>query len=345
MKNYNTRLLVRALIASVFAASISIGVARAGEYDDGMSVKYQNAFPGKKVVLVLTSLGQDIGQALAAAIQKQATDLGYTLAVHEYNWNQDQGAQAISQAISEKPDVLIVQNLDMQAYSSLFRRALAEGIRVVQFNIKATVNTDAYVGVDWYQVANKNITAVAKACSTKAGKSGKIAILQGSPNTPTNFIGMLAIADVLKEYPDITIVSKQAADWDANKAHGVVSTVLKQNPDLCGYLGFWDGQDAGMTAAINEAGKKGQIYTTSSGAAEKSTCERISDGSFSNYVSYNIPEMTRHLGTVVSVLLQQNLKPGSVPFADYTATTELNKDNIRAQDCWTVADIKAQSWK
>lgn len=329
---------------AMMATASSEGV-HAGEYDDGQSVKYYNAFAGKSVVVVLTSLGQDIGQAIAAGFQRQAADLGYNVSIRDYNWNNDQGAQAISEAISEKPDVLVVQNLDLQAYSSLFRRATAEGIRSVQVNVKATANTDAYVGVDWYQVAYKNIKALAKACTTKAGKSGKIAILQGTPNNPTNFIGMLAISDVLKDYPDITIVSKQAADWDASKAHGVVTTVLKQNPDLCGYLGFWDGQDAGMAAAINEAGKKGQIFTTSSGAAERATCDRISDGSFSNYVSYNIPEMVRRLGAVVSILLQQGLKANAAPFADYTATVELNKDNLRPQDCWSLDQIKAEGWK
>jgi len=340
------RLIKTLAVMMTVAVAVTIG-SRAihAEYDDGMSVKYYKTFAGKKVVLVVISMGMDIAQAFAAGLQRQAEELGYTLAIRDYNWSNDQGAQAISQAISEKPDVLVVQNLDLQAYSSLFKRATAEGVKAVQVNVKASANSDAYVGVDWYQVALKNINAVVKACSPKVGKSGKIAILQGNPNTPTNFVGMLAIADVLKDNPDITVVSKQAADWDASKAHGVVSTVLKQNPDLCGYIGFWDGQDAGMAAAVKEAGLQGKIFTTSSGAAERSTCQRIADGSFSNYVAYNIPEITRQLGGIVAVLLQQNLKAGSAPFAEYTATLELNKDNMRPQDCWSLDEIKKQGWK
>ncbi len=45
--------------------------------------------------------------------------------------------------------------------------------------------------------------------------------------------------------PAIKIVSDQAANWDATKAHDITATVLQQNPDLCGIYGFWDVMSAG----------------------------------------------------------------------------------------------------
>ncbi len=340
---WSKRLLAAAL---AFSATAYMGtMARASEYDDGMSVKYYDTFKGKKVVLIVISSGMDIAQGIAAGLTRQAKDLGYDISVRDYNWNNDQGAQAISQAISEKPDVLVVQNLDMQAYASLFKRATKEGIKTIQVQVKSTANTDAYVGVDWYQVAHKNISKLVSVCSPSAGKSGKIAILQGTPNNPTNFVGMRAVGDVLKEHPEIKVVSEAAADWDASKAHGVVATVLKQTPDLCGYMGFWDGQDAGMAAAIAEAGMKGKVFTTTSGAGEKSTCDKVADGSFDNYVAYNIPEVTRRLGVAISVALQQPTKAGADPYADYVAARELTKATFSPDQCWNVDQIKQTSWK
>jgi ribose transport system substrate-binding protein len=336
----------------LFATAMALAVTglatasvRAGEYDDGQSVKYYDTFKGKKVVLIVISSGMDIAQGLAAGLTRQAQDMGYDISVRDYNWNNDQGAQAISQAISEKPDVLVVQNLDMQAYASLFKRATKEGVKSIQVQVKSTANTDAYVGVDWYQVAFKNISKLVSVCSPSAGKSGKIAILQGTPNNPTNFVGMQAVNDVLKDHPEIQVVSKAAADWDASKAHGVVSTVLKQTPDLCGYMGFWDGQDAGMAAAIAEAGLKDKVFTTTSGAGEKASCDKVADGSFNNYVAYNIPEVTRRLGAAVGVALQQTTKAGADPYADYVASRELTKATFTPDQCWTVDQIKATSWK
>ena len=56
------------------------------------------------------------------------------------------------------------------------------------------------------------------------------------------------------------MVSSQAADWDAAKAKAITQTVLKQNPDLCGIVGFWDGMDIGTAAAIREAGLTGKVF-------------------------------------------------------------------------------------
>ncbi|OKO84570.1 sugar ABC transporter substrate-binding protein [Bradyrhizobium sp. AS23.2] len=334
---------IAAILASV--GGLAGAGARAAEYDDGLTVKFQETVKGKKVVLIVISSGMDIAQGLAAGLTRQAQDLGYELSVRDYNWNNDQGAQAISQAISEKPDVLVVQNLDMQAYASLFKRAIKEGVKTIQVQVKSTVNTDAYVGVDWYQIAHKNISKLVSLCSPKAGKSGKIAILQGTPNNPTNFVGMKAVEDVLAEHPEITAVSKASADWDASKAHGVVATVLKQTPDLCGYMGFWDGQDAGMAAAVAEAGLKGKVFVTSSGAGEKSTCDKVTDGSFDNYVAYNIPLVTRELGAAVAVALQQNTKAGAYPYANYVPGRELTKATFSPDQCWSLEQLKQTPWK
>lgn len=337
-----TALMAAALAATAAALSVA---AHAAEYDDGMTVKYYDTFKGKKVVLIVISSGMDIAQGIAAGIERQSKDLGYDLQVRDYNWNNDQGAQLISQVIGEKPDVLVVQNLDMQAYATLLKRAVKEGIKTIQVQVKSTANTDAFVGTDWYQIAYKNISKIASVCGKDSGKNGKIAILQGTPNNPTNFVGMKAINDVLKDHPEIKVVSDAAADWDASKAHGVAATVLKQNPDLCGYMGLWDGQDAGMAAAVAEAGLKGKVFVVSSGSGERSTCNKIADGSYDNYVAYNLPDVTRRLGVAISTALQQSAKAGAQPYADYVATTELQPATYKPQQCWTLDEIKATPWK
>jgi ABC-type sugar transport system substrate-binding protein len=336
---------IAAAAALAVTGAVASSAVLASEYDDGATVKYYNTFKGKKVDLIVISSGMDIAQGIAASVERQSKDLGFDLQVRDYNWNNDQGAQLISQVISEKPDVLIVQNLDMQAYASLLKRAVKEGIKTIQVQVKATANTDAFVGVDWYQIAYKNMSRIAKACGAGSGKNGKVAILQGTPNNPTNFVGMKAIQDVLKEHPELKVVSDAAADWDASKAHGVAATVLKQNPDLCGYMGLWDGQDAGMAAAVAEADLKGKVFVVSSGSGERSTCNKIADGSYDNYVAYNLPDVTRRLGAAISVALQQTSKAGALPYADYVATTELQPATYKPSQCWTVDEMKQVPWK
>jgi ABC-type sugar transport system substrate-binding protein len=44
---------------------------------------------------------------------------------------------------------------------------------------------------------------------------------------------------------------------------------LKQHADLCGIYGVREGHDVGTAAAINEAGKTGQVYLVSSGSGRQ----------------------------------------------------------------------------
>ena len=60
----------------------------------------------------------------------------------------DAGAQALSQLIDEKPDILIFHAIDMQAYNKLIKKAVDAGINVIQINLKSPNNGDAYVGGD-----------------------------------------------------------------------------------------------------------------------------------------------------------------------------------------------------
>ena len=220
------------------------GTAMAAEFNDGQSVDYYNTLKGKKVVFVPVSMSFDLPQAWAAAMKKEAETYGFSFAVRDPNWSPDAGAQAITNLISEKPDVMVVHNIDMQVYARLLKKAEAEGINVLQINLKSVANTDAYVGADWYQVGLHQAQMAVKACGVGSGRSGKIAITQGTPTNPNNSIELQAMEDTFKQHPEIKVVANQSADWDATKAHAIASTVLKQIPisvpsSACGKCRTW----------------------------------------------------------------------------------------------------------
>lgn len=322
--------------------ALTVGLASATmaqSFDDGMSERYQNTLKGKKVIYVPISMGMDIAAGFGAGLRRIADENGFQFQVKDPNWKVDQGVQAITQAIAEKPDLLVVQNVDMQAYARVLKQAQDAGVRVLTVNVKATTNTTSHVGISWYRNAELGAKKLVEKCSPRNGGNGKIAILQGTPNNPTNFIGMKAFNDVMKANPEMNVVSTQSADWDASKAHSVVATVLRQNPDLCGYQGLWDGQDAGLAAALKEAGKTGKIFVVSQGAGESATCSKIADGSYSYYVSYNVREVTKQITAAALVILQQDPKD-TKPFAIYMPAEELTKATLTPNSCWTLEQIK-----
>lgn len=330
----------RILASAMLAFGLSTTLAAAQGFDDGMSAKFYESLKGKKVVFVPISMGMDIAAGFAAGMQRIADTYGFELQIRDPNWNVDQGVQAITQIISENPDLLIVQNVDMQAYARVIKQAMDAGVRVLTVNVKATTPTTSHVGIDWYKNAEINAQKLVEKCSPKNGGNGKIAVLQGTPNNPTNFIGMKAFKDVMDANPDMTVVSDQAADWDASKAHAVVSTVVRQNPDLCGYFGLWDGQDSGLAAAVREAGLTGKVFVVSQGAGEKAACDKIADGSYDFYVSYNILRLSAHINDAILVLLQHAPGEEVHPFAIYLTTENLTKDGLTPGSCWTLDQIK-----
>jgi ABC-type sugar transport system substrate-binding protein len=62
-------------------------------------------------------------------------------------------AQALTNLIAQKPDVIVTQNPDLQSLARLLKQANAQGICVIQVNMQGAVQTDAFVGPDLIGVA------------------------------------------------------------------------------------------------------------------------------------------------------------------------------------------------
>ena len=309
--------------------------------DDGQLNKTRAMLKGKKVGFVPISMGFDLPQAWYAGLKRDADRFGYQLIVREANWNIQAGAQAINQLIGEKVDLLIIQPSEMLAYSKLVDKANAAGITVVQINLKSPNTGDAYVGADWNGIFTKQAEEMTKLCSRDKGRSGKVAFLQGVLTTSGSQIGSAALRDYFATRKDMEIVADQAADWDASKARAVAGTILKQHPDLCGFMGFWEVQDMGIAAAIKEAGLQGKVYLiTSGGGEQKSSCANVANGNFTMDVTYDSRGQARDLAAVVVSLLQNKPNPpGGHPIGVYSAVKLVTKGNAGSA-CWSLDDVK-----
>lgn len=328
-------------VAAATLLATALVPAASEPFNDGQSQTYYASLKGKKVAFVPLALGFDLTDGWNAGLQNQAKALGYTVEVRDPNWNTEAAVQAANAFIAEKPDVLILHPLDMQAYNRIVPKAMKAGINVIQINLKSITNGDVYVGTDWYEMGVKEGEALVKACGEGSGKNGKIAIVQGMLATPTARISGQGAADVFAKHPEIKVVATQAADWDATKAHAITSTVLKQNPDLCGILGLWDGQDVGTAAAVREANMQDQVFLVTSGGGNKAAaCDNVESGNFDAYFSYDVPGQARDLNDAVKILLQTHPKPGSAPFALYTPLKLITKETLTPSSCWTLDELK-----
>lgn len=316
------------LVAMGFIAALSLtsNIASASNTDQ---------YKGKTVAYVPTSLGYDLTDGWNAMVGQPLKELGINWEVRDPNWSTDAGAQAITSLISQKPDVMLVQNPDVQSYSRLLGRAEKAGIRVVQVNMRSSQDTSAYVGADWVGIGKAMAEEIVKRCGAGSDTSGKVSIVQGVLTSASSVLQMQGVDEVLSQNSDIKVVSNQAADWDASKARDITKTVLKQNSDLCGVIGFWDGQDTGTAAAIHSEGLGDQVTLVSNGGAASTGCKNVRNGNFSVYVTYNVKTESEDLVDVVKTLLDSGEKPAEM-ITKYAPVDRITLENIKDDSCWSI---------
>jgi ribose transport system substrate-binding protein len=325
--------------AAAIAGFLSFGAAHAQEgMVDELRQPTLESLAGKKVVFVPMSMSFDLPEGWAAIMQKEATRLGYTLDIRDANWSTDTGTRALTQAITEKPDIIIVQNFDVASYARTLKKAEDSGIKVIQVNMKSSYQTDAFVGADWFGIGQYAANRMVEKCGKASGRSGKIALIQGPATAAASVYQLNAISETLKSHDDIQIVSSQTGDWDQSKARGIAQTVIQQNPDLCGIIGFWDVMDAGTGAAIKESGK--DIYLITSGGGNKTACQGVENGTFNEVISYDVEGQGRDLNNTIKVLLQSKEPAGAVKFALYTPNKIISKETMAINSCWDLDLLK-----
>ncbi len=331
-----TKCLIGAAALSVFAA---LPAAAQQGLDEPFQASFKQALAGKTVAYIPVAMNFDLTEGWFAGVKKELEPYGMKVIVRDANWSTNAGAQALTTLISEKPAAIIVHNPDVQTYAKLMQRAENEGIYIIQINMGSVYRSSAFVGANWIEIGERDTEAVVKACE---GKSNKIAIVQGALSAAASAYTLKGVENVLAKHPEIKVVSSQAADWDASKAKAIVQTVLKQNPDLCGIVGFWDGMDIGTAAAVKEAGLTGKVFVATSGGGErKGACELVKSGAFDLNVSYDVPTQAADMAAMIKWLLSSGAKPGSIKGSAYTTLIPITKENAdSATACWNLADLK-----
>lgn len=329
------RLIKDALLATAVTLYASTSFAQG--IDDATRAPYYEAFEGKRVAYVPAAMGFDLTEGWAAGLKSALEPLGMTFDIRDPNWSTDAGAQAITSLISEKPDVIVVHNPDVQSYARLLRRAEEAGIYVVQVNMRSSYSTDAFIGADYVGMGEQIGERLVEVCSPANGGSGKVAITQGVLTAAASAYQMQGIENVLSQHDDIQIVSNQAADWDATKAKNIASTVIQQHPDLCAITGFWDVMDVGTAAAIKESGK--DVYLLTQGGGNQMACDGLANGTYSEVVVYNVPGQARDMATMIKHLIQQGQPAGTTKTTLFTQLEFVTKDNMRPASCWSLPGL------
>lgn len=317
--------------AGILAAALLAGSALAAEPREELRANFDKALKGKKVAWAPVWMGV-LESEWTRNMKAHFDDYGMQMVVRDSNMKSDVQLQAVSELINEKPDVLIVQNPNVTLLARELKRAMDAGIYVVQVNMASNTLTDAYVGVDARAMGRRLATNMVEECGGTKG-SGQVAILEGEATAAYSLDMKRGAMEVFGADKSIKVVSSQPANWDANKAGQITSTVLQQNPNLCGILSVWGPQSAGAAQAIKAAGKTTKVWVASDG--QPADCDMLEQGLFHRNLSYRADTQGEAIVAAVIGLIQSGEKPGAKRLAYYTTTYWVNGKAERNY-CFTV---------
>lgn len=224
----------------------------------------------------------------------------------------------LEQAAATKPDGIALDPVDYEGSKAVIEEIQAQGIPVILFDAPSPEGSGlTSVGNDFSEQA----TIAADKLAELIGEKGKVAVMQGAPSAPNHAERYEAHLAALKKYPNIEVIEGGIDNDNVEEAKSQAAAVLAANPDLKGYLNC-DASGSGVAAAIEEAGKSGEVVFV----AMDNLIEIL------DYIpktisatSSTIPQMQ---GSMAVLMLWQSALGMEIPQKVDTGIAYIDKDNI-----------------
>ncbi len=248
---------VRSLLALLCLAAVATLVAAGCSSDAGA-----NQDNRKQVVLLTVSQTCDYCAKHTDTFKAAMAAAGVDLRVVVNEFNAAEQAQQVTQAISTKPDAIVVWPADARAIIPSLVRIKRAGIPVVVTNsYPQTDDTSlwtSYTGPN--DVANGQAAARAMVAGFKAkgyGDSGNIVALVGPVGAPPTIDRLKGFEDEMaKLAPGIEVVGSQPGNWDQTIATAASATLFTQSrgDNIKGMYSEADNMMAGALVAAQRQG-------------------------------------------------------------------------------------------
>jgi ribose transport system substrate-binding protein len=164
---------------------------------------------------------------------------------------------AMEDAISQKPDAIVVDPLGSAALVAPTTRAMAAGIPVILCaNGIQSDNFVTRVDIDLYQAGYQAADGLAKSLNGK----GNVVLFSGIAGVDAAETWKKAAEDALKQYPDMKIVGSEYAQWSVATSKEKMAALMAANPQIDGVWAGGGEMALGAALAFDDAGKTQPKY-------------------------------------------------------------------------------------
>lgn len=232
--------------------------------------------PGKPVTIGFAGPQADHGWLNAINENARARAKTYSEVTLETTEGSNDTAAQIGQVktlINKKVDVLVVLPADGKALTQVGLEAMRAGIPVINLD-RIFASPQAYrcwVGGDNYGMGLNAGTYIGE--QLKGKKDAKVVELAGLDNLELTKQRSKGFADALKNYPNIRLVARQAADFTVESGQAKMAQLLQAQKKFDALWNHDDDQGVGALRAIEQAGR--DEFLMVGGAGAKSAMDAI----------------------------------------------------------------------
>ncbi len=244
----------------------------------------------------------------------------------------DSQAQQIEQAISQKPDVLVVLPQDGAALTPVAQKAERAGIPVVNIDRLFTAPDAATATVlgDNYQIG----VLAANYIADELKCEGNVVEIQGLAGISVTTDRTKGFNDTIKQKcpgGGIRVVASQPGDFNPDKGLTVMENILQAQENIDAVYTHDDDMAQGVVQAIRNAGRDDEMFLTGVGGSQDAMQQIEEGGLYRATFLYN-PNMA---GTAVNMARLialgegfSELVPPEVPRQLIVPAAVVTKDNV-----------------
>ena len=244
----------------------------------------------------------------------------------------DSQAQQIEQAISQKPDALVVLPQDGAALTPVAQKAERAGIPVVNIDRLFTTPDAATATIlgDNYQIG----VLAADYISNELNCEGNVVEIQGLAGISVTTDRSKGFTDELKKVcPNggIKIVASQPGDFNPDTGLRVMENILQAQPDIDAVYTHDDDMAQGVVQAIRNAGRQDEMFLTGVGGSQDAMSQIAEGGLYRATFLYN-PNMAASAVNMARLIALgegfSELVPPEVPRQVIVPAAVVTQDNV-----------------
>ena len=222
------------------------------------------------VYYMVPTLLDEFQTGSVSALEMFLKQVGYEMETLNADNKTDAQQSQMNDVIALKPAAIILAAVDFNALKPSIEAARAAGIPVVQFDRQITSTPSDFTSVaGTIEIGHVAAEQAQKLLSEKHGSvKGKVLQVLGDPGDPYTLDIQKGFEEKMKEFPEVTIISHPAMQWEASNAGTIVADQLIANPDIDLIFNHAAHLSVAAVAALEAAGKKpGDVMMMSSNGA------------------------------------------------------------------------------